>query len=109
MTTIAHRRAVDRVRSVASEVAREERYALQRGEREIDQVWDGVEQRFDVERVRRGMASLTPIQREALTLACFGGYTQSQVAQLLQLPLGTVKTRIRDGLIGLRDALGVEA
>jgi RNA polymerase sigma-70 factor, ECF subfamily len=39
MTTIAHRRAVDRVRSVASEVAREERYALQRGEREIDQVW----------------------------------------------------------------------
>jgi RNA polymerase sigma-70 factor (ECF subfamily) len=109
MTTIAHRRAVDRVRSVASEVAREERYAFQRGEREIDQVWDGVEQRFDVERVRRGMASLTPIQREALTLAYFGGYTQSQVAQLLQLPLGTVKTRIRDGLIGLRDALGVEA
>jgi RNA polymerase sigma-70 factor (ECF subfamily) len=95
MTTIAHRRAVDRVRSVASEVAREERYAFQRGEREIDQVWDGVEQRFDVERVRRGMASLTPIQREALTLAYFGGYT--------------VKTRIRDGLIGLRDALGVEA
>jgi len=56
-----------------------------------------------------GMASLTAIQREALTLAYFGGYTQSQVAQLLKLPLGTVKTRIRDGLIGLRDALGVEA
>jgi RNA polymerase sigma-70 factor (ECF subfamily) len=108
MTTIAHRRAVDRVRSVSSEVARDERYALH-GEREIDQVWDGVEQRLDVERVRKGMASLTAIQREALTLAYFGGYTQSQVAQLLQLPLGTVKTRIRDGLIGLRDALGVEA
>ena len=108
MTTIAHRRAVDRVRSVASEVARDERYAFQGREREIDQVWDGVEQRFDVERVRKGMASLTPIQREALTLAYFGGYTQSQVAQLLKLPLGTVKTRIRDGLIGLRDALGVE-
>jgi RNA polymerase sigma-70 factor, ECF subfamily len=59
--------------------------------------------------VRKGMASLTAIQREALTLAYFGGYTQSQVAQLLHLPLGTVKTRIRDGLIGLRDALGVEA
>jgi RNA polymerase sigma-70 factor, ECF subfamily len=108
MTTMAHRRAVDRVRSVSSEVARDERYAL-RGDREIDQVWDGVEQRLDVERVRKGMASLTAIQREALTLAYFGGYTQSQVAQLLQLPLGTVKTRIRDGLIGLRDALGVEA
>ena len=109
MTTMAHRRAVDRVRSVSSEVARDERYALHGGEREIDQVWDGVEQRLDVERVRKGMASLTAIQREALTLAYFGGYTQSQVAQLLHLPLGTVKTRIRDGLIGLRDALGVEA
>jgi RNA polymerase sigma-70 factor, ECF subfamily len=109
MTTMAHRRAVDRVRSVSSEVARDERYAFHAGDREIDQVWDGVEQRLDVDRVRKGMASLTPIQREALTLAYFGGYTQSQVAQLLKLPLGTVKTRIRDGLIGLRDALGVEA
>jgi RNA polymerase sigma-70 factor (ECF subfamily) len=52
------------------------------------------------------MASLTAIQREAITLAYFGGYTQSQLAQLLDLPLGTVKTRIRDGLIGLRSALG---
>ena len=95
MTTMAHRRAVDRVRSVSSEVARDERYALHSGDREIDQVWDGVEQRLDVERARKGMASLTAIQREALTLAYFGGYTQSQVAQLLQLPLGTVKTRIR--------------
>jgi RNA polymerase sigma-70 factor, ECF subfamily len=109
MTTMAHRRAVDRVRSVSSEMARDERYAFHSGDREIDQVWDGVEQRLDIERVRKGMASLTAIQREALTLAYFGGYTQSQVAQLLQLPLGTVKTRIRDGLIGLRDALGVEA
>ncbi len=109
MTTMAHRRAVDRVRSVSSETARDERYALSDVTREVDQVWDGVEQRLDVERVRKGMVSLTAIQREALTLAYFGGYTQSQVAQLLKLPLGTVKTRIRDGLIGLRDALGVEA
>ena len=109
MTTMAHRRAVDRVRAVSSETARDERYALQERDREVDHVWDGVAQQLDVERVRKGMASLTAIQREALTLAYFGGYTQSQVAQLLKLPLGTVKTRIRDGLIGLRDALGVEA
>jgi len=109
MTTMAHRRAVDRVRSVSSEVARDEKYALRSTERETDKVWEGVEQKLDSERVRKGMASLTQIQREALTLAYFGGYTQSQVAQLLKLPLGTVKTRIRDGLIGLRDALGVEA
>lgn len=109
MTTMAHRRAVDRVRSVSSEVARDERYAVTGISREVDHVWEGVEQRLDVERVRKGMTSLTAIQREALTLAYFGGYTQSQVATLLKLPLGTVKTRIRDGLIGLRDALGVEA
>ena len=109
MTTMAHRRAVDRVRSVSSETARDTRYATAELQRDVDEVWDGVVQTLDSERVRRGMASLTPIQREAITLAYFGGYTQSQVAALLKLPLGTVKTRIRDGLIGLRDALGVEA
>ena len=109
MATMAHRRAVDRVRSVSSEVARDERDAVTGIAREVDQVWDVVEQKLDVERVRKGMASLTTIQREALGLAYFGGYTQSQVASMLKLPLGTVKTRIRDGLIGLRDALGVEA
>ena len=108
MTTMAHRRAVDRVRSVSSEVARDERYVVAAQDRDVDNVWEDVEQKLDAERVRKGMASLTAIQREALTLAYFGGYTQSQVAQLLKLPLGTVKTRIRDGLIGLRDALGVE-
>jgi RNA polymerase sigma-70 factor, ECF subfamily len=105
MTTVAHRRAVDRVRSVSSEVARDERYAAASADREVDDVWAGVEQRLDAESVRKGMASLTAIQREAITLAYFGGYSQSQVAQLLNLPLGTVKTRIRDGLIGLRHAL----
>jgi RNA polymerase sigma-70 factor, ECF subfamily len=106
MTTMAHRRAVDRVRSVSSEAARDERYAAATADRPVDDVGAGVEQRLDAERVRRAMECLTAIQREAITLAYFGGYSQSQVAQLLNLPLGTVKTRIRDGLIGLRDALG---
>jgi RNA polymerase sigma-70 factor (ECF subfamily) len=105
MTTMAHRRAVDRVRSVSSEVARDERYAAAT-DRRLDDVWANVDQRLDAERVRRGLGSLTAIQREAITLAYFGGYSQRQVAQLLNLPLGTVKTRIRDGLIALRDALG---
>jgi RNA polymerase sigma-70 factor (ECF subfamily) len=104
MTTMAHRRAVDRVRSVSSEVARDERYAAATADRAVDDVWAGVEQRLDAERVRKGVASLTAIQREAIMLAYFGGYSQSQVAQLLNLPLGTVKTRIRDGMIGLRAA-----
>jgi RNA polymerase sigma-70 factor, ECF subfamily len=109
MTTMAHRRAVDRVRSVSSEAARDERYAPAAADRAVDYVWEGVEQRLDAETVHKGMASLTAIQREAITLAYFGGYSQSQVAQLLDLPLGTVKTRIRDGLIGLRVALGITA
>ncbi|HEY0240323.1 MAG TPA: ECF RNA polymerase sigma factor SigK [Friedmanniella sp.] len=108
LATMAHRRAVDRVRSVTREVARDEHYAVTGAGREIDNVWEGVEQRLDAVRVRKGLESLTAIQREALTLAYFGGFTQTEIASRLQLPLGTVKTRIRDGLIRLRDALGVE-
>ncbi len=109
MTTMAHRRAVDRVRSVSRATARDEHYGRRAAEREVDQVWDGVEQNLDAERVRAGMASLSEIQREALTLAYFGGYTQSQVADRLELPLGTVKTRIRDGLMRLRRTWGVDS
>ena len=55
------------------------------------------------------MQELTAIQREALELAYFGGYTHTEVATMLDLPVGTAKTRIRDGLIRLRDAMGVGA
>lgn len=109
MNTVAHRRAVDRVRSESSDTARDTKYAKLTAPPATDHVWEGVAQTLDVERVRKAMGSLTEIQREAITLSYFGGYTQSQVAALLKLPLGTVKTRIRDGLIGLRDALGVES
>ena len=109
IATMAHRRAVDRVRSVTREVARDDHYAVTGTGREVDHVWEGVEQRLDAQRVRKALEALTPIQREALTLAYFGGLTQSEIAARLQLPLGTVKTRVRDGLIRLRDALGVEA
>ena len=105
ITTIAHRRAVDRVRSVTSEVARDERYAFPGQERESDEVWERVAQKYDVQQVRGAISTLTPIQQQAVRLAYFDGLTQSQISTALSLPLGTVKTRIRDGLRRLGDAL----
>lgn len=105
MTTMAHRRAVDRVRSRTSEVARDERYAYANAQREGDDVWDTVAQNQDVERVRKALATLTPIQQQAVQLAYLQGLTQSEISRLLDLPMGTVKTRIRDGLRRLGEAL----
>ena len=104
---IAHRRAVDRVRSAQSSVVRDNRYAELNTERPYDNVSEQVETSLEAQRVRKVMNDLTDAQREAVSLAYFGGYTHSEVAELLHIPLGTVKTRIRDGLIRLRDALGV--
>ena len=105
IATMAHRRAVDRVRSVSSEIARNERYAYSDQERESDEVWERVAQQHDVERVRGALATLTPIQQQAVQLAYYDGLTQSQISTVLHLPLGTVKTRIRDGLRRLADVL----
>jgi RNA polymerase sigma-70 factor (ECF subfamily) len=104
---IAHRRAVDRVRSAQSAAARDNRYAELNADRPYDQVSEQVQLSLEAQRVRKVVNDLTEAQREAVNLAYFGGYTHSEVAELLHIPLGTVKTRIRDGLIRLRDALGV--
>lgn len=61
------------------------------------------------QRVRRCIRGLTDIQRESVVLAYYGGFTYKEIAQSLSLPLGTVKTRLRDGMIRLRDCLGVKA
>jgi RNA polymerase sigma-70 factor (ECF subfamily) len=105
MTTMAHRRAIDRVRSTSSELTRDRRYALEAAKPAHDHVWSGVEQRLDAERVRGALARLTAIQRESIVLVYFGGHSHAEVATMLGIPLGTVKTRIRDGLIRLRQAL----
>jgi RNA polymerase sigma-70 factor (ECF subfamily) len=104
VTTIAHRRAVDRVRSESRSAARQLRAATHHVD--YDEVAEAVEIRLDRERVRRCLGSLTSVQRESVTLAYYGGYTLRQVAALLAVPEGTVKTRMRDGLIRLRDCLG---
>jgi RNA polymerase sigma-70 factor, ECF subfamily len=104
--TLAHRRAVDRVRSEHSAAQRELRAAA--ASVEYDEVAEAVELNLDHERVRRCLTSLTELQREAVTLAYYHGYTYREVAELLGVAVGTVKTRMRDGLIRLRDCLGVE-
>jgi RNA polymerase sigma-70 factor (ECF subfamily) len=107
--TMAHRRAVDRVRSEQSASDRHRRL----GAREIDPAYDcvaeTVETRLDQEAVRRCLSSLTDLQRESVTLAYYSGRSYREVAEHLELPVGTVKTRMRDGLIRLRDCLGVVA
>jgi RNA polymerase sigma-70 factor (ECF subfamily) len=107
--TLAHRRAVDRVRSAEASSARDTRVALLEPQAAYDVVSEAVERRLEREQVVRALTELTELQREAVTLAFYGGYTHVQVADLLDVPLGTVKTRIRDGLIRMRDSLGVTA
>jgi RNA polymerase sigma-70 factor, ECF subfamily len=104
--TIAHRRAVDRVRSASAAAAREARNA-EIPPRMADEVADSVAASLDAERVRRCLDGLTEPQRESITLAYYGGYSYRQVAELIGVALSTIKTRIRDGLIRMRDCLGV--
>jgi RNA polymerase sigma-70 factor, ECF subfamily len=104
--TLAHRRSVDRVRSEQRAAERELRAAS--APVAYDEVTDAVEATLEQERVRRCLDGLTDLQRESVTLAYYGGYTYAEVARLLGAPVGTIKTRMRDGLIRLRDCLGVD-
>jgi RNA polymerase sigma-70 factor (ECF subfamily) len=106
VTTIAHRRAVDRVRAERRSAERQMRAA--RHQVPYDEVAETVEARLDRERVRRCLGALTNVQRESVTLAYYGGYTLREVAALLAVPEGTIKTRMRDALIRLRDCLGAQ-
>ncbi|MEU4028481.1 sigma-70 family RNA polymerase sigma factor [Streptomyces anulatus] len=107
--TVAHHRAVDRVRSAESAAAREHKAALLDRTPAFDEVSEQVESRLEREQVRRCMRTLSELQRESVTLAYYRGLTYREVSELLAVPLGTIKTRLRDGLIRLRDCLGVSA
>ncbi|HEX6076525.1 MAG TPA: sigma-70 family RNA polymerase sigma factor [Micromonosporaceae bacterium] len=104
---LAHRRAVDRVRSSQASQQREHRVAAASGQVPHDDVSEQVVGRLEQQAVRRCLGALTDVQREAIDLAYYRGYTYRQVASVLSVALPTVKTRIRDGLIRLRDCLGV--
>ncbi|MCY7395573.1 MAG: ECF RNA polymerase sigma factor SigK [Nocardioides sp.] len=107
MLTIAHRKSVDRVRSAEASTRRDGSYHQQNQPVAHDSTAEAAHASLEAHRVRTALKSLTSIQREALELAYFGGYTHTEVASMLDLPVGTAKTRIRDGLIRLRDMMGV--
>lgn len=107
VATMARRRAIDRVRAAQAATERDVRIGSASMERDTDLTLEAVEVRFEKQQVRRCMGGLTELQREAVTLAFYRGHTHREVAGLLDVPLGTVKTRLRDGLIRLRDCMGV--
>ena len=108
MMYLVHSRCKQLVARAINTGAVAERYVAVNGEREFDRGPAEIrESRLDADRALEALGSLPDIQRQAVTLAYFKGYSQSEVARLLDLPLGTVKSGIRDGLIGLRHALEV--
>lgn len=100
--TMAHRRAIDRVRSSQSSRNRDLKIGIRDLPREHDHVAEEVEVHSEFARARAALAALTALQREAVSLVYFDGYTQSEVAERLHAPIGTVKTRLRDGLLRMR-------
>lgn len=106
--TLAHRRAVDRVRAEESHRSRNLRWSTKNQETEYDGVADGIVQDSEADAVRAGLRTLSAVQREAIQLAYFAGLTYVQVAERLDIPIPTAKSRIRDGILRLRKALAEE-
>ncbi|MEV6964765.1 ECF RNA polymerase sigma factor SigK [Hamadaea sp. NPDC051192] len=107
LLAITHRRSVDRVRAAQAGADRERKVAATAATREYDVVAETAEAAFERTQVRVCLDALTAAQREAITLAYWGGRTYREVAELLGVALPTIKTRMRDGLIRLRDCLEV--
>ena len=106
--TLAHRRAVDAVRHDQAATNRENRYDWSSGP-DYDEVEETVTITLEHEQVKRCLDGLTELQREAVNLAYYQGYTYAEVATALDANTATIKTRMRDGIVRLRDCMGVSA
>ncbi len=106
--TMAHRRAIDRVRHEQACSDREDRIEQLDVRRPVDEVVETALARLDEQQVRTALDKLTELQRQSIVLAYYGGYTYREVSQVLGTPVGTIKTRMRDGLIRLREYLGAQ-
>ncbi|MFJ2619043.1 ECF RNA polymerase sigma factor SigK [Glutamicibacter sp. NPDC087344] len=105
--TLAHRRSVDRIRSSQASRQRELRIGVQDIGTDYNDVEENAVLHDENRRIIVALKSLSQAQRAAIELAYFGGHTHQEVAHLLEIPVGTAKTRIRDGMIKLRDLMGV--
>ncbi|MGC5075589.1 ECF RNA polymerase sigma factor SigK [Agrococcus sp. DT81.2] len=106
---IAHARAVDRVRASQSQRDRDARIGVRDTPVPVDTVAEHAEVALESARARKALRELSDPQREAIELAYFDGLTQTEIAERVGAPLGTVKTRLRDGMVRLRGILGVTA
>jgi RNA polymerase sigma-70 factor (ECF subfamily) len=109
MMTMTHRRAVDRIRASQASHNRDLKIGVRDTELSVDDVASTVETIVESERVKAALSRLTALQRQAVVLAYFKGLSHREISEALKVPTGTVKTRLRDGLIRLRDELGVTA
>ena len=107
LMTLAHRRAVDRVRSEQATSQRESRYGAANVDPPADRVAEAVIQLDEQRQVNACLDSLTDPQRECIQLAYYEGLTYVQVSERLAANLATIKSRMRDGIRGLRKCLGV--
>jgi RNA polymerase sigma-70 factor (ECF subfamily) len=103
----SHGRSVDRVRSAQARFSRDVKIGLRELAETADALADVVELRIESEKVTRAMQTLPQLQRQAVTLAHLGGYTHTEVSEMLNIPVGTVKTRIRTGISRLRQELAI--
>lgn len=107
LMTVAHRRAVDRVRAEQAATQRESRYGAANVDPPADQVADSVILHEERRQVADCLDSLTDVQRECVRLAYYDGLTYVQVSERLSANLATVKSRMRDAIRGLRKCLGL--
>jgi RNA polymerase sigma-70 factor (ECF subfamily) len=98
-----HSRSVDRVRSAQARKVREARIGLRDLLEPADDISETISLRIDSKRIERALGALPEAQRQAIALAHLGGYSHSEVSEILQIPVGTVKTRIRAGIGRLRE------
>jgi RNA polymerase sigma-70 factor (ECF subfamily) len=109
LLSIVHHRAIDAVRRRRPTTELPEREAVPPPELRLPDVWAEVAAKIDAETVREALGALSDVQREAIELAYFGGLTQLEIADRTGTPLGTVKSRMRLGLLAMRRSLGGES